>query len=78
MPPLLETRSDCARVPTTSHSPGGGLTRNDEPEGRVPVILSKRSFNLVWSTGLPATGWESGCQVSIKDLADRTVHWPDR
>ena len=42
VPPMLETRSDCARVPTaawktaaptTSHSPVGGLTRNDEPAG---------------------------------------------
>ena len=70
VPPLLKTRSDCARVPTTSHSPGGGLTRNDEPAGRVPVILSKRSFNLLWFTGLPATGWESGWHVSIKAPAD--------
>ena len=73
VPPLLETRSDCARVPTTSHSPGGGLTRNDEPAGRVLVTLSKRSFNLLWFTGLPATGWEAGWHVSIKAPAD-----PDR
>ena len=70
VPPLPETRSDCARVPTTSHSPGGGLTRNDEPAGRVLVTLSKRSFNLPWFTGLPATGWESSWHVSIKAPAD--------
>ena len=67
---LPETRSDCARVPTTSHSPGGGLTRNDEPAGRVPVTLSKRSLNLRWFTDLPATGRESGRHVSIKAPAD--------
>ena len=77
-PPLPETRSDCARVPTTSHGPGGGLSRNDEPEGRVPVTLSNRSLNLRWFTGLPVTGWESGWHVSIRDLADRTGQWPDR
>ena len=79
MLPPLETRSDCVRVsaaackpaaPTTSHSPGGRLTRNDEPAGRVPVALSKRSLNLLWLTGLPATDWESGSHVSIKDLSD--------
>ena len=68
--PLLETRSDCARVSTTSHSPGGGLTRNDEPAGQVLVTLSKRSFNLLWFTGLPATGWESSWHVSIKAPAN--------
>ena len=49
VPPLLETRSDCTRVPTaawkpaaptSSHSPGGGLTRKDDPAGRVRVTLS--------------------------------------
>ena len=70
MPSLPETRSDCARFPTTSHSPGGGLSRNDEPAGRFPVTLSKRSLNLLRFTGLPGTGWESGWQVSIEDLAD--------
>ena len=80
VPPLLETRSDCAQVPTaawkpaaptTSHSPGGGLTGNDDPAGWVQVTLSKRSVNLLWFTGLPATGWEAGGHVSIEDLADR-------
>ena len=70
VPPLLETRSGCARASTTSLSPGGGLTRNDEPAGRVPVTLSKQSFNLLWFTGFPATGWESGWHVSIKAPAD--------
>ena len=82
VPPLPETRSNCARVPaaawkpeapTTSHSPSGGLTGNDEPAGWVPVTLSKRSLNLLWFTGLLATGWESGRHVSIKDQAN-----PDR
>ncbi len=68
--PLPETRSDCARVPTTSHSSGGGLTGNDERAGRVPVTLSKRSLNLLWFTGLPPTGWEAGWHVSIEAPAD--------
>ena len=77
-PPLPGTRSNCARVPTaawksaistTSHSPGGRLSRNDEPAGRVPVSLSKRSLNLLWFTGLPPSGWEAGEHVLIKDLA---------
>ena len=79
VPPPPETRSDRARVPTgtwkpaaptTSHSPGRGLTRNDEPARRVLVTLPKRSFNLLMFTGLPPTGGEAGGHVSIKDLAD--------
>ena len=39
----------------------------------VEKRLQKRSFHLLWFTGLSTTGWEFGWHVSINDLAD-----PDR
>ena len=78
VPPLLETRSDCARVPITSHSPGAGW----------PGTMNlQRGFWLPFQSdpstccGSPAFRQPVGKSVGMSRSGTwpiRPGHWPDR
>lgn len=84
--PLVETRSNCARVPTaawksavstTSHSPGGGLIRNDESAARFRLPCRT---NPSTCCGSPAFRQPAGNPVGMsrsRTWPIRTGHWPD-